>query len=264
MKLKTLLKDLEMASIFNIQQDLYSIFSSIEENEGELTPELEEALTIKREEFSTKIQGYVAFIKQLELDNKGIKEEIARLKDLQKSKEKTIDNLKKIMAMAINAFGDTNKSGTKFLDYGTGKVSIRKSDTIEVDEEGTKQFVNRFFRYFNWLHFTNTVNQQELDVKDIVNFCNKIKQDDEEDIVETDYTEDDLANLQANLDFKVNLKDLIINPDGLKLINSLLDYKVLATIKPSVDKTEVKKEVKSNGEIPTFAKYVIKDNVIIK
>lgn len=253
-----------MASIFNIQQDLYAIFDSIEENEGEITPELEEALTIKREEFSTKIQGYVAYIKQLELDNKGIKEEIARLKDLQKSKEKTIDNLKKIMAMAINAFGDTNKSGTKFLDYGTGKVSIRKSDSIEVDEEGTKQFVNRFFRYFNWLHFTNTANQQELDVKDIVDFCNKNKQDDEEDIVETNYTDDDLTNLQANLDFKVNLKDLITNPNGLKLINSLLDYKVLATIKPSVDKTEVKKEVKSNGEIPTFAKYVIKDNVVIK
>lgn len=253
-----------MASIFNIQQDLYAIFNSIEENEGELTPELEEALTIKREEFSTKIQGYIAYIKQLELDNKGIKEEIARLKDLQKSKERTIDNLKKIMAIAINEFGDTNKSGTKFLDYGTGKVSIRKSDSIEVDEEGTKQFVNRFFRYFNWLHFTNTANQQELDVKDIVDFCNKTKQDDEEDVIETNYTDDDLNNLQANLDFKVNLKDLITNPDGLKLINSLLDYKVLATIKPSVDKTEVKKEVKSNGEIPTFAKYVIKDNVVIK
>ena len=253
-----------MTSIFNIQQDLYAIFNSIEENEGELTPELEEALTIKREEFSTKIQGYVAFIKQLELDNKGIKEEIARLKDLQKSKEKTIDNLKKIMAMAIDAFGDTNKSGTKFLDYGTGKVSIRKSDSIEVDEEGTKQFVNRFFRYFNWLHFTNTANQQELDVKDIVDFCNKTKQDDEEDVIETNYTDDDLNNLQANLDFKVNLKDLITNPNGLKLINSLLDYKVLATIKPSVDKTEVKKEVKSSGDIPTFAKYVIKDNVVIK
>ena len=253
-----------MASIFNIQQDLYAIFDSIEENEGEITPELEEALTIKREEFSTKIQGYVAYIKQLELDNKGIKEEIARLKDLQKSKEKTIDNLKKIMAMAINAFGDTNKSGTKFLDYGTGKVSIRKSDSIEVDEEGTKQFVNRFFRYFNWLHFTNTADQQELDVKDVIDFCNKTKQDDEEDIIETNYTDDDLANLQASLDFKVNLKDLITNPDGLKLINSLLDYKVLATIKPSIDKTEVKKKVKSNGEIPTFAKYVIKDNVVIK
>lgn len=253
-----------MASIFNIQQDLYAIFDSIEENEGEITPELEEVLTIKREEFSTKIQGYVAYIKQLELDNKGIKEEIARLKDLQKSKEKTIDNLKKIMAIAIDAFGDTNKSGNKFLDYGIGKVSIRKSDSIEVDEEGIKQFVNRFFRYFNWLHFTNTADQQELDVKDVIDFCNKNKQDDEEDIVETNYTNDDLTNLQANLDFKVNLKDLITNPNGLKLINSLLDYKVLATIKPSVDKTEVKKEVKSSGDIPTFAKYVIKDNVVIK
>lgn len=253
-----------MPSIFDIQQDLYVIFSVIEENEGEITPELEEALTIKKEEFNTKIKSYVGFIKQLELDNKGIKEEIARLKDLQNSKEKTIDKLKKIMAVAINDFGDTTKAGTKFLDYGTGKVSIRKSDVIEVDEAGTKQFVNRFFRYFNWLHFTNTANQQEVDVKDIIDFCNKTKQDDEEDIVETDYTDDDLTNLQANLDFKVNLKDLITNPDGLKLINSLLDYNVLATIKPSVNKTEIKNEVKSNGEIPTFAKYVIKDNVVIK
>lgn len=253
-----------MPSIFDIQQDLYVIFSVIEENEGEITPELEEALTIKKEEFNTKIKSYVGFIKQLELDNKGIKEEIARLKDLQNSKEKTIDKLKKIMAIAINDFGDTTKAGTKFLDYGTGKVSIRKSDVIEVDEAGTKQFVNRFFRYFNWLHFTNTANQQEVDVKDIIDFCNKTKQDDEEDIVETDYTDDDLTNLQASLDFKVNLKDLITNPDGLKLINSLLDYNVLATIKPSVNKTEIKNEVKSNGEIPTFAKYVIKYNVVIK
>ncbi len=253
-----------MPSIFDIQQDLYVIFSIIEENEGEITPELEEALTIKKEEFNTKIKSYVGFIKQLELDNKGIKEEIARLKDLQNSKEKTIDKLKKIMAVAINDFGDTTKAGTKFLDYGTGKVSISKSDVIEVDEAGTKQFVNRFFRYFNWLHFTNTANQQEVDVKDIIDFCNKTKQDDEEDIVETDYTDDDLTNLQASLDFKVNLKDLITNPDGLKLINSLLDYNVLATIKPSVNKTEIKNEVKSNGEIPTFAKYVIKDNVVIK
>lgn len=253
-----------MPSIFDIQQDLYVIFSIIEENEGEITPELEEALTIKREEFNTKIKSYVGFIKQLELDNKGIKEEIARLKDLQNSKEKTIDKLKKIMAVAINDFGDTTKAGTKFLDYGTGKVSIRKSDVIEVDEAGTKQFVNRFFRYFNWLHFTNTTDQQQLDVKDIIDFCNKTKQDDEEDIVETDYTDDDLTNLQASLDFKVNLKDLITNPNGLKLINSLLDYNVLATVKPSVNKTEIKNEVKSNGEIPTFAKYVIKDNVVIK
>lgn len=253
-----------MPSIFDIQQDLYVIFSIIEENEGEITPELEEALTIKKEEFNTKIKSYVGFIKQLELDNKGIKEEIARLKDLQNSKEKTIDKLKKIMAVAINDFGDTTKAGTKFLDYGTGKVSIHKSDVIEVDEAGTKQFVNRFFRYFNWLHFTNTTDQQQLDVKDIIDFCNKTKQDDEEDIVETDYTDDDLTNLQASLDFKVNLKDLITNPNGLKLINSLLDYNVLATVKPSVNKTEIKNEVKSNGEIPTFAKYVIKDNVVIK
>ena len=30
-----------MANIFNIQQELFDIFNQIEENEGELTPELE-------------------------------------------------------------------------------------------------------------------------------------------------------------------------------------------------------------------------------
>ena len=253
-----------MASIYNIQQDLYDIFTTIEENDGEISEELEEALAIKQEEFKDKIKSYVGVIRQLELDNAGIKDEIARLKDLQKSKDKTVSNLKRIMADAITMFGDTSKSGVRFVDYGTGKVSVRPFDSVLVDEEGTKQFVTRFFRYFNWLHFTNTANQQEIDVKDVVDFCNKTKQDDEDDVIETEYTDDDLSNLQASLDFKVNLKDLITNPEGIKLINSLLDYKAAFSVKPSVDKTEIKREAKTEGVIPTFAKLETKDSVIIK
>ena len=75
-----------MANIYNIQQDLLAIFDELEENGGELTPELEEQLNISQEEFRDKIKSYSNVIKMLENDIYNIKEEKARLSDLQKSK----------------------------------------------------------------------------------------------------------------------------------------------------------------------------------
>ena len=80
-----------MSNIFNIKQELLSIFNELEENDGELTPELEESLNIKQEEFKDKIKSYTNVVKMLENDIVGIKAEKARLNDLQKSKEKTIE-----------------------------------------------------------------------------------------------------------------------------------------------------------------------------
>ena len=253
-----------MSNIYNIQKDLLNLFETIEENEGEITPEIEEQLTIKQEEFKNKIKDYSSVVNRLELDIKGIKEEKVRLNDLQKSKEHTISKLKDIMVVAINQFGDTSKSGSKFVDYGTGKASIRKSDSIDIDEDGTKQFINKFFSYFNWLRYTNTLDNQEIDCKDIVDYCNKINKEDDDFVKETNYTEDDLANLDAILDCKVNLKDLIVNPKGLNLIRAILDYNINLVTKPSVDKVALKREIKSSGIVPTFAEYVTKDNVIFK
>ena len=118
-----------MASIYNIQQDLLEIFDQIEANEGEITPELEEQLNITQEQFKSKIKDYSNVIKMLETDIAAIKEEKARLSDLQKSKEKNIERLKKIMVEAIENFGDTTKTGGKYVDYGTGKVSVRNERT---------------------------------------------------------------------------------------------------------------------------------------
>ena len=46
-----------MANIYQISQELLNIFDIIEENEGELTPELEEQLAITRESFNEKIKN---------------------------------------------------------------------------------------------------------------------------------------------------------------------------------------------------------------
>lgn len=254
-----------MASIYNIQQDLLEIFDQIESNDGEITPELEEQLRISQDEFEDKIRSYTGIIHQLECDLGAIKDEKARLDAIKKSKEKTIERLKQIMLEAIQMFGDTSKSGTKFIDYGTGKVSLRKSESVELDDDKLKVFTNRFISYFNWLRYQNTFDQTELDCKEITEYCNKTHGNDfDEDTIAPDFTEDDMAKIQADLDFRISLKDIIATKEGRALMRAILNYNTVVSAKPIIDKKALKDEIKSTSVCPTFATFVTKQNVIIK
>lgn len=254
-----------MASIYNIQQNLLDIFNQIEENCGEITPELEEQLNISKDEFEDKIKSYTCVIHQLESDLCAIKEEKDRLDSIKKSKEKTIESLKRIMVEAIQLFGNTSKTGVKFIDYGTGKVSLRKSESIEIDDDKLKAFTNRFISYFTWLRYQNTFDQTELNCKEITEYCNKIRDDDsEENLVFIDFTEEDMNKIQADLDFRISLKDIISTEEGRNLIRAILNYSTDISAKPVIDKKALKDEIKSTSICPTFATFVTKQNVIIK
>ena len=254
-----------MASIYNIQQELFDIFEQIEENDGELTPELEEKLKISQDEFKDKINSYICVIRQLENDLNAIKEEKVRLDAIKKSKEKTIERLKQVMVEAIQMFGDTSKSGTKFIDYGIGKVSLRKSESIELDDNKLKAFTNRFISYFVWLRYQNTFDQTELNYKDITEYCNKAHGNDfYEDTILPDFTENDMVKIQADLDFRISLKDMISTEEGRNLMRAILNYNTIITAKPVIDKKTLKDEIKETSVCPTFATFVTKQNVIIK
>lgn len=254
-----------MASIYNIQQELFDIFEQIEENEGELTPELEEKLKISQDEFKDKINSYTCVIRQLENDLNAIKEEKVRLDTIKKSKEKTIERLKQVMVEAIQMFGDISKSGTKFIDYGTGKVSLRKSESIELNDDKLKAFTNRFISYFIWLRYQNTFDQTELNCKEITEYCNQAHGNDfDEDAILPDFTEDDMAKIQADIDFRINLKDMISTEEGRTLMRAILNYNTIISAKPVIDKKSLKDEIKETSVCPTFATFVTKQNVIIK
>ena len=254
-----------MANIYNIQQELFDIFEQIEENDGELTPELEEKLRISQDEFKDKINSYTCVIRQLENDLNAIKDEKVRLDAIKKSKEKTIERLKQVIVEAIQTFGDTSKSGTKFIDYGTGKVSIRKSESIELDDNKLKTFINRFISYFVWLRYQNTFDQTELNYKEITEYCNKVQDScSDEDLIFPNFTEDDIAKIQADLDFRISLKDIISTEEGRILMRAILNYNTIITAKPVIDKKSLKDEIKETSVCPTFATLVTKQNVIIK
>lgn len=246
-----------MANIYQISQELLSIFDELEENGGEITPELEEQLNITQEEFRDKIKSYSNVVKMLENDIVDIKTEKARLNDLQKSKEKTIERLKKIMIDAVELFGDTTKSGSKYLDYGTGKVSIRNTQVVEVEEDITDRFVNRFLTCLRWYQQNNQLDT--ITSSDVLKYCNS-KSPNEEDEEITILSEEDIAQIKADINLDIPISELLTTERGIKLAKALAEYSVF-TCKSKISKTDIKANAKENHTIPVFAKLV--DNQIL-
>ena len=249
-----------MANIYQIKQELLAIFDELEENGGELTPELEEQLNITREEFKDKIKSYSNVVKMLENDIIDIKSEKARLNDLQKSKEKTIERLKKIMIDAVELFGDTTKSGSKYLDYGTGKVSIRNTQVVEVEEDITDRFVNRFLTCLRWYQQNNQLDT--ITSSDVLEYCNS-KSPNEEDEKITILSEEDIAQIKADINLDIPISELLTTERGMKLAKALAEYSVF-TCKSKISKTDIKANAKENHTMPVFAKLVDNQTLTIK
>lgn len=241
-------------NIFEIEQEYYSILAMIEENEGDITPEIEAALNFNRENLREKIKGYTNIIKELEASVDMIKKEKARLSEIQKSKENTIDRLKKCMAEAIKKFGDESKTGTKFIDFGTGKVSVRNTQNLEINDDDVTDFANRFVGYFSWLTHTNTWGQNDLDIKVITDVCKDT----------LDYNDDDVSNIDADLQIKMSLKDMVSTEKGKALMKALCDYTDIIKVKANIDKNHIKNQIKTGGYNPKFAELVNKSSIIIK
>lgn len=253
-----------MSNIFELKQTLLNIFDIIEENEGELTPELEEQLIITRESFNDKIESYTNVIKLLTKDVELIKEEKTRLNDLQKSKEKTIDRLKSIMVDAIEEFGSTSKSGTKFLDYGRGKVSIRTTQSVEIDEDSTSRFINRFIDCLTYLNIQNQLHKDIIDIQEFMKYANsKSPSEEEEGIERVPFDLEDLKQLKADINLDIPIEELINSDKGFNLIKALIDYNTF-DIKPKTNKSDIKREAKERQTMPVFAKLVNNKTITVK
>lgn len=111
-------------SLYVIKEEYLDLISQIEQSEGELTPELESALTINKSELEVKSIAYVEFIKQRESFNARIDEEIKRLQAIKKANDNFVLRLKNNLLNAVNMFGN--------FEAGFLKLSTRKSKSVEV------------------------------------------------------------------------------------------------------------------------------------
>lgn len=250
-----------MSNIYEISQELLAIFAEVEENEGELTPELEEKLNITQDNLKDKLKSYSDFVKSLQGDILLIKKEKDRLNALQKSKEATIQRLEKVMLEAVELFGAETKSGGKYIDFGTGKVSVRNSQVLEVDDEDIDHFVNRYISGLNWYEMQNQLDRGIIESDNLLRYANQFEEDDE--MRDLNFSIDDVNKINAVIDLKVPIQTLMDSDRGFELAKALIRFGNFG-IKASVNKTDIKSSIKETGAVPTFAKLVPNKTVQIK
>lgn len=234
-----------MSNLFDIEQSFLNIFEELEENGGELTPELEDALNITQENFINKIKSYVNVIKSYKNDLDAVKCESNRLKDYKTTKNNTLERLNNRVIEAVEKFGDTNKNGVNFVDYSTGKVSIRKTKSITIDEELFNKITSALSLYFDT--FSNI--SSEKDVLDyLVNNCG------------LNVTEDDLRYIVYSVQREYNIIDLIKNFNKIKEINENFNSSDF-----TIDKGSLKEDIYNNEDFETnLAEKSFTKSLIIK
>ena len=135
-------------SLFNIEQNLVDIFAEIEDNGGEITPELEEQLQILENNFAEKLSSYVKVINKYKSDVDACKKEKSRIDAIKKTKENVIERLSKVMLYAVENFGDTGKSGNKVVDLPTCKLYTKQSTSYDYNLDMINQILECFV---DWL-----------------------------------------------------------------------------------------------------------------
>ena len=254
-------------NIYQIEQELHSIFDELEENGGELTDELAERLDVSQENFRSKCESYANVIKLAKADIALIDQEKKRLDDLKKSKTNLIERLSNIVITAIEEFGDTSKSGSKFLDYGTGKLSIRNTQKVELDDDKVEAISSEMSKALAYeAMLGNASNRECFTFEDIIERCKEHKLymvDGEIDAPEF-VTKEDIQNTVVEITFKEHIIDLM-KGDGYNLIKNLFGYNTAVTVSPKIDKTQLKNELASGqgGDI-TIGRIVPNQTLTIK
>lgn len=244
-----------MANIFEIQDEIWKAYQELEDNNGDMTSEIEEKLSIGEDNLKNKIKSYVGVIKILEADQSLIKEEIERLKSLEKAKKGEIEWLKQTMLRAVEIFGNTDKKGTKYIDYDLGKVSIRTSKVVQVNDEDIEEFTQSLCRTLSWFNMNNQLDTSILSPQDILDSANEER--------ENKFTLEDLKNINAEVKVNVNLESLLSSPEGFNIAKALIKYNKF-DIKPKADKTNIKELNKANAEIPQFAEVIDSKSLTIR
>lgn len=129
-------------SLRNIVQEYLDVVEELEENGGDISEETESLLIVNRDDFMAKVDAYCDIIAEKENDYKFVVDEIKRLTDLKKFKEKTADTLKTVLLDALKVYGNIDAKGIARIETTLHRLSTRKSDsTVIKDEENLKRAI---------------------------------------------------------------------------------------------------------------------------
>jgi uncharacterized protein YjaZ len=113
-------------TLYDIKQEYLELINQVEELDGEITPEIEQQLTINQNELQNKAIAYHSVILAKDAFNMQIDNEIKRLQALKKRNNTLTHNLKNRLVGAIQTFGE--------FTIGTNTFGLRKSERVEVED----------------------------------------------------------------------------------------------------------------------------------
>lgn len=116
-------------TLYQISEEQQRLNAMLEESGGELTPEIEEALAINRDNLQVKAEGYATSILKYKAMAEMIANESKRLAAMKKTCENICDNMKKRLAKAMQDFEING------IEAGTMKLSLRKSTSVVIDDD---------------------------------------------------------------------------------------------------------------------------------
>lgn len=117
-----------MATLFELTDQMVAIEQTLDENGGELTPELEQVWEETKESLIAKVDNYNSLIKVLDYRSKNVDAEIKRLQSLKKTYDNSLKRVKEHIKDVMVA-NDIAK-----LDGNFCKISLSTSTSTEVDE----------------------------------------------------------------------------------------------------------------------------------
>jgi len=115
-------------NIFQIEQEYLDLNKQIIESEGELSPELEQKLSITEHSLHIKAINYGFVIKNNSYTSDIIDQEIKRLTALKTSLNNATNRLKDILKNAMILFGKLE------IKEPTIKINFRKSNIVEITD----------------------------------------------------------------------------------------------------------------------------------
>ena len=135
-------------SLYHIETEYLQMLQIIEEAEGEITSEMEEALIINETQLQSKSIAYLEFIQSKETLNTRIDNEIKRLQAMKSQNANVIDRLKNNLLQAVKLYDA--------FEVGLTKFGTRKSKAVEVED------VNSLPSEFKTIKITESANKAEI------------------------------------------------------------------------------------------------------
>lgn len=116
-------------TLSDIIESMMETESVLFDNEGEITPELEEFMARDEKDLALKIDGYNAAYREESARAEALKAEIARLLALKKTAENSAKRIKEVLKYNMERLGAERVNGT------TCKAYFSSSEAVEIPDE---------------------------------------------------------------------------------------------------------------------------------